>query len=42
MINKLKQARLDKLDKIKKAGIDPYPAKCERTHSVEKILKAFD
>ena len=42
MINKLKQARLDKLKRIKKAEIDPYPAKCERTHSIEKVLKDFD
>lgn len=42
MINELKQVRLDKLNKIRKAGIDPYPAKCERTHSIEKILKDFD
>ena len=42
MINKLKQTRLDKLDKIKKAGINPYPAKCERTHTIKQALDSFD
>ena len=42
MINELKQARLDKLEKIKEAGIDPYPAKCERTHTVKQTLDSFD
>lgn len=42
MIDKLKQARLDKLEKIKEAGIDPYPAKCGRTHLVKQALDSFD
>ena len=42
MINKLKQARLDKLEKIKEAGINPYPSKCERTHLIKQTLDNFD
>ncbi|MCK5084836.1 MAG: lysine--tRNA ligase, partial [Candidatus Pacebacteria bacterium] len=42
MINELKQARLEKLENIKKAGIAPYPAKCERTHMIKKALDNFD
>ena len=42
MINELKQARLDKLKKIKKAGIDPYPAKCDRTHIIKQAFDNFD
>lgn len=42
MINEIKQARLDKLEKIKEAGIDPYPARCERTHTVKQTLDSFD
>jgi len=42
MINELKQARLDKLNKIKKAGINPYPAKCKRTHTIKQTLDNFD
>ncbi|MCK5122897.1 MAG: lysine--tRNA ligase [Candidatus Pacebacteria bacterium] len=42
MIDKLKQARLDKLNKIKEADIDPYPAKCERTHIIKQAFDNFD
>ena len=42
MINELKQARLDKLKRIKKAGIDPYPAKCNRTHIIKQAFDNFD
>ena len=42
MINELKQARLDKLNKVREAGIDPYPAKCGRTHSIKQVLDNFD
>ena len=42
MINELKQARLDKLNKIREADIDPYPAKCGRTHIVKQVLNNFD
>ncbi len=42
MINKIKQARLDKLERIKEAGVDPYPAKCARTHTIKQTLDSFD
>jgi lysyl-tRNA synthetase class 2 len=42
MINELKQARLDKLNSIIKAGIDPYPAKSRRTHTIKESLEKFD
>jgi len=42
MIDKLKQARLDKLNKIKEAGINPYPAKGARTHTMKQALANFD
>ncbi len=42
MINELKQARLEKLKNIKKAGINPYPAKCERTHTIKQAIDSFD
>ena len=41
-INKLKKIRLEKLEEIKKAGIDPYPAVSERTHLIEEVLKSFE
>ena len=42
MINEIKQARLDKLNKIREAKIDPYLAKCGRTHTVKQTLDNFD
>lgn len=32
-IDQLKQTRLDKLEKIRKLGIDPYPARVEKVHT---------
>lgn len=42
MIDEIKKARLDKLEEIKKLGIDPYPSKSQRTHTIEKALGNFD
>lgn len=42
MLDELKQARLEKLDRIKNAGINPYPSKSKRTITVEDALKNFD
>jgi lysyl-tRNA synthetase class 2 len=42
MINELKQARLDKLNKIREASVDPYPAKCGKTHAIKQTLDNFD
>ena len=38
---KLYQDRLKKLENLKKLGVDPYPAKGERTHAVSEILENF-
>lgn len=37
----LKKIRLQKLEKIKKLGIDPYPARCKRTQTIAQALKAM-
>jgi len=42
MQNELREARLDKLARIKKLGIDPYPAICERTHAIKSALDDFE
>lgn len=42
MINEIRRVRLEKLEKIKKAGIDPYPAKSKRTHTAKQALDNFD
>ena len=34
----IKKIRLKKLDKIRKLGINPFPEKTKRSHSVEEVL----
>lgn len=38
----IKQVRLDKLQKIKDRGINPYPAKTTKTHNIVDIESNFD
>jgi len=38
----IRENRLKKLEAIKKAGLNPYPTKTKRTHSIEEILLNFD
>lgn len=33
--------RLEKLERIREQGIDPYPARCERTHTTAEAVNAF-
>ncbi len=42
MIDKIKKARLEKLKKIIAAGIDAYPAKANRTHTIGEAILDFD
>jgi lysyl-tRNA synthetase class 2 len=42
MLDELKQARLEKLERIRNAGINPYPSKSERTLTVAEALRDFD
>lgn len=41
-LDDIKQARLEKLEKLKKSGVDPYPAKSWRTHAIKQALEGFD
>ena len=41
-INELRKIRLKKLEAVKRAGINPYPIKTKRTHSIEKALLNFE
>lgn len=38
----IKENRLKKLEAIKKTGINPYPAKVSRTHTIAEALENFD
>ena len=40
-IEELRQTRIEKLKKLKNAGILAYPAKTKRTHSVAEVLENF-
>lgn len=37
-----REDRLEKLKKIREKGIDPYPAKTNRTHNISDVLTDFD
>src|ERR1700704_1665674 len=39
-VNNLKQARLEKLQKLKELGIDPYPATTKKTHTIAQALES--
>ncbi len=41
-LNDIRKARLEKLEKLQKAGIDPYPAQSLRTHSIADALVNFE
>lgn len=41
-LDDIRQTRMEKLEKLKKAGIDPYPAKSWRSHAIREILDDFD
>lgn len=41
-LDEIRQVRLDKLNKLIKRGIDPYPAKSWRSHTIDDALDNFD
>ena len=41
-LEEIKQVKLEKLELLKKAGVDPYPAKSWRTHEVKRALENFE
>lgn len=40
--NRLEQQRLEKLDRLVEAGIDPFPTTVERTHTTAAAIAAFE
>lgn len=38
----LEEQRLDKLERLREAGIDPYPLRSERTHTTAEALDAYE
>jgi lysyl-tRNA synthetase class 2 len=41
-LNELQQQRLAKLERIRAANIDPYPAHSSRTHTIDEVQTNFD
>jgi lysyl-tRNA synthetase, class II len=41
-LNDLQQQRLAKLERLRAAGIDPYPPRAHRTHTIAAALESFD
>ena len=41
-IEELRAVRIQKLEQLKQQGIDPYPVKTERTHTIGEALKNFE
>ena len=41
-LEEIRKARLKKLENIKKAGVDPYPAESFRSHKILEALDNFD
>ena len=41
-LDEIKADRLKKLETIKQLGVDPYPAKAERSHTAVVALEEFD
>ncbi len=38
----LEQTRLEKLDRLRSQGIEPYPNRAERTHTSQEAIQAFE
>jgi len=41
-LNDLQKTRLGKLERLREAGVDPYPPRAERSHTTRAVLDAFD
>ena len=41
-LEEIRKTKIEKIEKLKKMGIDPYPAKSERTHEIAQTLLLFD
>jgi len=41
-LNELQQTRLSKLERLRAAGIDPFPPRSERTYTTRQVLETFD
>ncbi len=40
--NDLERIRLEKLERLRQAGMEPYPNRVERTHTTAEVVRAFE
>ncbi len=40
-LEKITQQRLDKIEKLRSQGINPYPPRCQRSHTIAQALQLF-
>ena len=40
-VNQYRQVRVEKLEKLKAMGIEPWPAKAKRTHGIARVVRDF-
>ena len=41
-LDEIRQVKIEKLEKLRKAGQDPYPAVSARTHTIKEALEGFE
>ena len=41
-LEEIREARLKKLEKLRSAGVDPYPSKTERNFEIAELIKEFE
>jgi lysyl-tRNA synthetase class 2 len=41
-INELERQRVEKLERLREGGVDPYPRRVKRTHTIAEALAAFE
>lgn len=41
-LDEIYKTKIEKVKKLRKAGIDPYPAETKRTHTISEVLVDFD
>ena len=40
-VNQYRQVRVEKLEKLKAMGIEPWPAKAKRTHGIARVVHSY-
>ncbi len=41
-LEEIRKTKIEKINKLRKAGLDPYPASSTRTHKISQVVENFD